>query len=118
VTYWDRQEFAAGSYVKLRTCKVPYGWTNHPAYLGVNVYFTDKTDNIKATLKADHNIPNARPIITNRYTILLDGGDEKYYLWNIISDDVARIEEPSLEEILAKLGSEGLSGIKCTILVE
>lgn len=104
--------------MKLRTCKVPHGWTNHPAYLGVNVYFTDKTDNIKATLKTDYNIPDARPIITNRYTVLLDGGDKKYYLWSVISDDVARIEESDLEEILAKLGSEGLSGIKRTILTE
>jgi hypothetical protein len=112
------EEFAAGSYVKLTTCEVPYGWTNHPAYLGVNVYFTGKTDNIKATLKADYNIPDARPIITDRYTVLLDGGDGKYYLWNDISGIVARIEELDLEKILAKLGSEGLSGIKCTILTE
>ena len=59
------EEFTVGSYVKLRTCNVPRGWTNHPAYLGVNVYFSDETDNVKATLKADHNIPDARPIITN-----------------------------------------------------
>jgi hypothetical protein len=104
--------------VELRTCKVPHGWTNHPAYLGVNVYFADKANNIKATLKADHIIPDARPIITNRYTVLIDGGDKKYYLWHVISDDVARIEEPDLEEILAKIGSEGLSGIKRTILTE
>jgi hypothetical protein len=110
------EEFAAGSYVELRTCEVPYGWTNHPACLGVNVYFTGKTNNIKATLKADHNIPDARPIITDRYTVLLDGGDKKYYLWNDISGTLARIEELDLEKILAKLRSEGLSGIKCTIL--
>lgn len=112
------EEFAAGSYVELRTCEVPFGWTNHPTSLGTNVYFTGETDNIRATLKADHNIPDARPIITNMYTFLLDGGDRKYYLWNDISDTVARIEEPDLEKVLAKLRSEGLSGIKCTILAE
>ena len=52
------------------------------------------------------------------YLFLLDGGDGKYYLWNIISDDVARIEEPNLQKILAKPGSEGLSGIKLTVLTE
>jgi hypothetical protein len=114
------EEFAAGSYVELRTCEVPSGWTNHPASLGINVYFTGGTDNVKATLRADHDIPDARPIIrfTNKYTFLLDGGDGKYYLWNIVSDYVARIEEPNLEEILAKLGSEGLSSIKRTVLAE
>jgi hypothetical protein len=112
------EEFAAGSYVELRTCEVPLGWTNRPASLRINVYFTSKTDNVKATLRADHDIPDARPIITNKYTFLLDGGDGKYYLWNIVSDYVARIEEPNLEEILAKLGSEGLSSIKRTVLAE
>jgi hypothetical protein len=45
-------------------------------------------------------------------------GVGKYYLWNTFSGDVARIEEPNLQKILAKLGSEGLSGIKDTILTE
>jgi hypothetical protein len=112
------EEFAAGSYVELRTCEVPHGWSNHPSYLGVNVDFTGETNNIKATLKADHNIPDARPIITDRYTFLLDGRDRKYYLYNDISGILARIEELDLEKILAKLRSEWLSGIKCTILAE
>jgi hypothetical protein len=111
------EEFAAGSYVELRTCEAPYGWTNHPAYLRADI-FTGETSNLKTTLKADHNIPDTRPIITNSYTVLLDGGDGKYYLWNDTAGIVARIEEPDLEKILAKLGSEGLSGIKCTILTE
>jgi hypothetical protein len=104
--------------VELRTCEVPSGWTNHPASLGIIVYFTSETDNVKATLRADHDIPDARPIITDKYTFLLDGGDGKYYLWNIVSDYVARIEEPNLEEILVKLRSKGLSSIKRTILAE
>lgn len=113
------ERFAAGSYVELRTCDVPCGWTNHPAYLGADIYFAGEINNIKTTLKADYNIPDARPVITDMKDLfLLDGGDGKYYLWNNISGDVARIEEPNLEEILAKLGSEGLSGIKMTILTE
>jgi hypothetical protein len=31
------EEFAPGSYVELRTCEVPSGWTNHPGYLGANI---------------------------------------------------------------------------------
>ena len=113
------EEFAPGSYAELRTCEIPYGWTNHPGYLGVNVHFTGKTDSINGELKADHNIPDARPILRNMMdTFLLDGGDGKYYLCNDVSGSVARIEEPSLQKILAKLGSEGVSGIKCTILTE
>jgi hypothetical protein len=103
------EEFAVGSY------NVPRGWTNRPACLS---YFLDETDNVKATLKADHNIPDARPIITNKYTYVLDGGDKKYYLWNMLSDYVARIEEPNLEEILAKIGDEGVSSIKRTVLAD
>src|SRR5271168_4956786 len=102
------EEFTTGSYVELRTSEVPCGWTNHPAYLRANIYFTGETNNIKTTLKADHNIPDARPIITDiLYLLLLDGGDGNYYLLTTISDDVARIEEPNLQKILAKLGSEG-----------
>ena len=105
--------------MELRTCEVPPGWTNHPAYLGADIYFTGEINNIKTTLKADYNIPDARPIITDMMDLfLLDGGDGKYYVWNMVSGDVARIEEPNLEEILAKLESEGLSGIKMTILTE
>jgi hypothetical protein len=112
------EEFAAGSYVELRTCEVPYGWTNHPGYLGI-VYFTSDIDNIKTELKADHNIPDARPVLSDmRDTYLLDGGDGKYYFWNEVCESVARIEEPSLQKILAKLGTEGVSGIKYTILTE
>jgi hypothetical protein len=55
---------------------------------------------------------------TNRYTYVLDGGDKKYYLWNTVSNYVARIEEPNLEEILAKMGSEGVSSIKRTVLAD
>jgi hypothetical protein len=88
-------------------------------YLKARLYFTGETDNIKTTLKVDHNIPDARPVIIDMmYLFLPDGGDGKYYLWNTISDDVARIEEPNLQKILAKLGSEGLSGIKYTVLTE
>ena len=70
-------------------------------------------------LKTDYNIPNARPILSDMmYSFLLDGGDEKYYLWNIVSGDVERIEESNLQTILGKLGSEGLSGLKMTVLTE
>jgi hypothetical protein len=113
------EEFAAGSYAEFKTCEVPCGWTNDPAYLGADVYFTDKKNSIKAMLKADYNIPDARPILNDRmYLSLLDGGDGKYYLWNGVSDDVARIEESNLQEIVGKLGSEGLSGLKLTLLTE
>jgi hypothetical protein len=112
------EEFAEGSYVELTTRNVPRGWTNHPARLRINTYFSGGIDNVKAMLKADHNIPDARPIITNKYAYVLDGGDKKYYLWNKVSDYVARIEEPNLEEILAKIENEGVSSIKRTVLAD
>jgi hypothetical protein len=103
----------------LKTSEVPCGWINHPAYLRINGYFTSKTNSIKTMLKTDYNIPNARPILSDMmYSFLLDGGDEKYYLWNIVSGDVERIEESNLQTILGTLGSEGLSGLKLTILTE
>jgi hypothetical protein len=113
------EKFKPGSYVELRTSQVPYGWSNHPAHLGVNVYFAGKAGDIKATMMTDYNIPGVRPILTDKKSLyLLEGGDKKYYLWNVISDYVARIEEPSLQKILAALGSRGLSGISYTILTD
>jgi len=64
------EKFAAGSYVELRTSEVPYGWTNHPAYLRVNIHFTGETDNIKDMLKTYYNIPDARPILLDRMFLL------------------------------------------------
>ena len=113
------EEFAAGSYGKLKTCGVPGRWTNDPAYLKADIHFTDESNSFKAMLKAEHNIPNARPILNDRmYLSLLDGGDGKYYLLNMISDGVSRIEEPGLQEIVDKLGDKGLSGLKLTRLTE
>ena len=113
------EKFAAGFYMELRTSEVPHGWTNHPASLGVNIYFTDKNGSIKTMLKTYYNIPDARPILLDTmFLFLLDGGDGKYYLYNDISGDLARVEEPDLQTILAKLGSEGLSSIKYTLLTE
>jgi hypothetical protein len=106
------EEFKPGSYVELRTSQVPYGWSNNPRHL--NVYFTGKADDVKATLMTDYNIPDVRPILTDRKSLYLL--DKKYYLWNDISDYVARIEEPSLQKILTALGSRGLSGISYTLL--
>ena len=107
-----REEFAPGSYVELRRCEVPSGWTNDPECLDLS-YFTPK-------LKAYYNIPNARPILNDMmYTYLLDGGDGKFYWWNVVSGSVGRIEEPNnLREILVTLHDEGLSGIKYTLLTE
>jgi hypothetical protein len=113
-----REEFAPGSYVELRRCEVPSGWSNDPGRLVL--YFTGEVDNMKTELKADYNIPNARPILNDRmYTYLLDGGDGKFYWWNGVSDDVGRIEEPNnLQEILVTLHYKGLSGIKYTLLTD
>jgi len=98
------EEFKPGSYVELRASQVPYGWSNNPRHLRVNVYFTGKADDVKATLMTDYNIPGVRPFLTDRMSLyLLEGGDKKY-----ISDYVARIEEPSLQKILTALGSRGL----------
>jgi len=114
-----REEFAPGSYVELKRCEVPRGWTNDPESLGL-YYFTGKINNMKTELKAEYNIPNARPILNDTmYTYLLDGGDGKFYWWNDVSGSVGRIEEPNnLREILVTLHDEGLSGIKYTLLTE
>jgi hypothetical protein len=111
------EKFKPGSYVELRTSQVPYGWSNRPAHLGVNVNFAGEADDIKTTMMTEYNIPGVRPILTDRKSLyLLEGGDKKYYLWNDVSGYVARIEEPSLQKILTTLGSRGLSDIPYTIL--
>jgi len=114
---YETEKFKPGSYVELRTSQVPYGWSNRPAHLGVNVNFAGEADDIKTTMMTEYNIPGVRPILTDRKSLyLLEGGDKKYYLWNDISGYVARIEEPSLQKILTTLGSRGLSDIPYTIL--
>ena len=85
-----------------------------PARLGVNVGYADY---IKDKMMTEYNIPDTRPILTDSKSLyLVESRDKKYYLWNDISEDVARIEEPSLQKILALLGSGGLSGIFYTFL--
>ena len=68
--------------------------------LGVNGSY----DCHKEAMKAMYNIPDTRPILTDSTCwYLVEGGDKKYYLWNDISDKMARIEEPSLKKILLLL---------------
>jgi hypothetical protein len=91
-----------GSFVASLGPEVPYGWPNDPDRLGVNGYFADGPDDIKATLRNDFNIPDARPILAGESSLyLLDGGDGKYYFWSEISEWVSRIEEDDLQKILA-----------------
>jgi hypothetical protein len=106
-------EFPPGSYVELRTYQVPYGWSNHPAMLGVGVSY----DDYKNTMMTKYNIPDTRPILTDRKAwYLVEGGDKKYYLYCDISDEVWRIEEPSLPKILALLKEGGVDRLPTTRL--
>jgi hypothetical protein len=79
--------------VELRTGEVPYSWSNDPGMLGVN----EEYDVYKKAMMEDYNIPDTRPILTSNASCwyLVEGGDKKYYLWNAISDNMVRIEEPS-----------------------
>ena len=73
----------------------------------------------KEVMTTVYNIPDTRPILTdNKCWYLVEGGDKKYYLWNDISDEMARIEEPSLKKILALIqgGGEGVDGLPITWL--
>ncbi len=111
--YLDRQN--TKSVVQLSN--VPWGWTNDPAYLRAHIYFTDAPDSFKKSLKDGHKIPNAQPILNDRGALyLLDGGDRKYYLWNDISGDVARIDASDLKTILTTMGEHGVVSLKYTIL--
>ena len=69
--------------------------------LGVN----EEYDVYKKAMMEDYNIPDTRPILTSNASCwyLVEGGDKKYYLWNAISDNMVRIEEPSLKKILLLL---------------
>jgi hypothetical protein len=111
-----------GPYVKLTKSQVPSGWTNRPERLGVydvDIFaITDEILNVRAWLKRCYKIPDARPILnsdTRRALYLLEGGDGKYYLYEI-EDYVARIEEGSLEKILKAVEGGGISNLPYTIL--
>lgn len=103
--------------VQVNPSNVPYGWTNDPAYLRAQIYFTDGPDNIMTTLKDEYKIPNAQPILNDRSCLyLINGGDEKYYLWNDTSGDVARIHQSDLPKILKTIGEHGVAGLEYTVL--
>lgn len=101
----------------MQLSNVPWGWTNDPAYLRAYIYFTDAPDSFKKSLKDEHKIPNAQPILNDRGALyLLDGGDRKYYLWSDISGAVARIDASDLKTILTTMGEHGVVSLKYTIL--
>ena len=81
--------------------------------LGVGVSY----DDYKNTMMTKYNIPDTRPILTDRKAwYLVEGGDKKYYLYCDISDEVWRIEEPSLPKILALLKEGGVDRLPTTRL--
>ncbi|KAN0066798.1 hypothetical protein V8E54_015087 [Elaphomyces granulatus] len=110
IRYWCRQMNL--SVLKLKASQVPFGWTNNPDRLEVH------RDRPQAELRTYYNIPKPQFILNSnggRSNFLLNG-DRKYYLWNDIADDVWRIEERSLQKILAALESGGVSNLSCTLL--
>lgn len=101
----------------MQSSNVPWGWTNNPAYLRAHTYFTDEPDSVKQSLKDGYQIPNAQPILNDGGELyLLDGGDRKYYVWDDISDFVARIDTSDLKTILKTMGEHGYGSLKYTML--
>jgi hypothetical protein len=98
--------------VKLKASQIPPGWTNNPGRLEVHC------GRPQAELRTYYNIPKPQFILNSngRSNFLLKGGDRKYYIWNDIANDVWRIEERSLQKILAALESGGLSKLSRTLL--
>jgi hypothetical protein len=91
-------DFPPGSYVEIRTCEVPQGWSNHPGKLGVK---SGAYDDYKKAIMTDYNIPDTLPVLADKSGwYLVEGGDKKYYMWNEDTGDMASIEEPSLQKIL------------------
>lgn len=106
---------------RLRLGKSPSsrGWTNDLAYPRAHIYFTDGSDNIKKSLKEKYKIPNAHSILNDRSCLyLIDGGDQKYYLWNDTSGNVAKIDEYDRQEFLKDIGGHDLTGLKYKILIK
>ncbi len=101
------EKISSTFHVQLEESKVPNGWSNHPTQLSVNNNFTElKNDHAKIALQHDFGIPNSRPILVNkRRTYLIDGGNQKYYTWNDVRDEVNEVRERNLEKILTTLSS-------------
>ncbi len=67
-----------------------------------------KNDHAKIALQHDFGIPNARPVLANKKrTYLIDGGNQKYYTWNDLCDEVHEFRERDLEKSLTALSSGG-----------
>ena len=75
-------------YESLQAWEVPDGWLNKPGNLWVLTEFTGKNENsAKVILYSNFGIPNARPVLVNfNEEIVIDGGNQKYYAWNRLSD--------------------------------
>lgn len=84
---------------------MPDGWSNKPDNLWVLTEFTGGDENsAKVELYRNFGIPNARPVLVNfNEEIVIDGGNQKYYAWDRLSDYVYKIRETDLDVILETL---------------
>lgn len=64
----------------------------------------------------EYGIPNAQPFLQGDNSLLADGGDGHYYIWNLVCSATIRIELTDVHEILARFLKYGLMGVPYTIL--
>lgn len=107
-------ESSDGRY-EFSTAIIPTGWSNQSDQLGVNTYFAHKRMN--ETLNPFDYFLHPLPILTdNQSEYIFEEEGRGFYVWNDISGKVAKIEESSLEDIIAKLKDGGLHSLKLSSL--
>lgn len=91
-------------YIKLEQFIIPSGWSNGPLDLHLACCFNRKVveENLMKEFKTQFNLPNPLPIIVNKqYGLrLIDGGNEKFYVWQDIENYVGEFYERDLAMLL------------------
>jgi len=97
-------------------------WTTDKVEMGYDYYWGDNDSDGHVMIK-EHGLKSPQPIMCNTS----ESGDclhmfrcgSKYYIWNLIEDDVWEIRAPlDLEDIIAVIAKLGVGRLKCVLVPE
>lgn len=90
-------------YIQIEPSEIPNDWNNDLDDIGVFDYFRPFDENyIVPDIKKYFGLPNPRPVMYNhgRSVYRIDDGNGSYYLYNNMSDQVLKLYERNLDNIL------------------
>lgn len=111
-------------YIKLEQFMIPSGWSNDPLCLHLACCSHRRVveENLMKEFKTQFNLPNPLPILVNiqyrqyrqygqqyrllRRLMLIDGGNEKFYVWQDIENCLGEFYERDLAMLLFAIGKD------------